>query len=137
MSSSAARTYLGTCHCGAVRFECRLDLREGVRKCNCSFCIKTRFLKAFAGPDEFQLLQGAAALADYQFGDGLIHHRFCRHCGVRPFGEGRLVGGEVFYVINVACLDDIGTLELIEAPVCYEDGRNDDWWSVPTETRHL
>lgn len=138
MSVPAAKTYLGSCHCGAIRFECRLDLREGLRKCNCSFCVKTRVLKAFAKPGDFRLLQGADALADYRFGDGWIHHRFCRHCGVRPFGEGRLGDGSAdFYAVNIACLDNVETIELIEAPVCYENGRNDDWWSVPAETRHL
>jgi hypothetical protein len=29
------RTYHGSCQCGAVRFECELDLAEGTSKCNC------------------------------------------------------------------------------------------------------
>lgn len=131
------KTYAGSCHCGTVRFETDLDLGAGTRKCNCSFCTKTRFWKAFAPADAFRLLAGAEALATYQFGDAIIQHHFCSRCGVRLFGRGHLdEPGGGFYAINLACLDNAGA-ELIEAPVRYEDGWNDNWWSSPAETRHL
>jgi hypothetical protein len=40
------KIYQGSCHGGAVRFECELDLAEGTSKCNCSICTKARFWKA-------------------------------------------------------------------------------------------
>jgi hypothetical protein len=132
------RTYLGSCHCGSVRFEADIDLAEGTSKCNCSVCTKARFWKAIVKADAFRLLQGKESLSDYQFGSNTIHHLFCSRCGVKSFGHGNLeeLGGD-FYAINVACLDDATTEELAEAPVRYEDGRHNKWESPPAETRHL
>lgn len=136
------RTYTGSCHCGAVRFEVDVDLSEGTSRCNCSICAKRRYWMTFVGDDEFRLLQGADALTDYQIGDDTVHHRFCGRCGVEPFGRGIAdeldadVGGD-FYAVNVACLDDATDEELAEAPISYMDGRNDEWESEPAETRQL
>jgi hypothetical protein len=120
------KTYHGGCHCGAVRFECELDLTESTSKCNCSICTKTRFWKAIARAGVFRLLRGEDALTEYRFGSNAIHHYFCSRCGVKPFGSGEMeeLGGR-FYAVNVACLEDATDEEIAEAPVVYEDGRND------------
>ena len=132
------KTYHGSCHCGAVRFACEVDLAKGTSKCNCSACGKGRFWKAIVLAPSFRLLQGQDALADYQFGSNTIHHRFCKHCGVKPFGHADIkeVGGK-FYAVNVACLDDATAEELAAAPVQYEDGRHDHWDRAPAVTSHL
>lgn len=132
------KTYAGSCHCGAVRFACELNLAQGTSKCNCSICVKTRFWKAIVTADAFRLLQGEDALTDYQFGSHTLHHFFCRRCGVKPFGRGHLdaPGGD-FYAVNVACLDNVTPQALAQAPVRFEDGRHDKWASPPVETRHL
>ena len=131
------KTYKGSCHCGAVRFEADIDLTQGTVKCNCSMCGKGRNWLAAVKADAFRLLTGESGLAEYQFGRKAIHHRFCQRCGLRPFSHGEPAGGDTFYAVNVACLDDVDPAELIAAPVFWVDGRHDDFKNPPQETRHL
>ena len=137
------RTFQGSCHCRAVRFECELDLAAGTIRCNCSFCRKARFWMAFVKASELRITQGTEALTDYRYtppkmSGPFLHLYFCRHCGVRAFtGGGALpqFGGE-FYAVNVACLDDATDDELAQAPIHFADGRHDDW-DATAEHRYL
>ena len=83
-------------------------------------------------------MRGEDVLADYQFIRTAIHHLFCSRCGVKAFGSGNMeeLGGK-FYAINVACLEDATDEELAQAPVTYENGRDDRWDQSPAETRYL
>jgi hypothetical protein len=139
------KTYLGSCHCGAIKFECDLDLAAGTRRCNCSFCLKSRFWKVFAMRGEFRLLQGEAALSDYQaaaseWPKGDVHHYFCKNCGTHPFSKGYLEMepfNGTFHAVNIAALDSATDAELAAAHVQYEDGRGNNWDVAPEITSYL
>ena len=129
------RTYRGSCHCGAVKFEADIDLSAGTFKCNCEICTKTRMWGAVVSPKDFRLLSGEADLVDYQSGDN--HQPFCRRCGVRGFGYGNSETLGNFYAVRIAALDDLDVDELVKGPIQYFDGLHDNYESAPAEIRHL
>jgi hypothetical protein len=131
------KTYQGSCHCGAVRFEAAIDLSQGTIRCNCSICTKIRFWPAIVKPEAFHLLAGRDELTNYQFNTKTDQHPFCRNCGVHSFGIGNSPRWGEFYAVNVTCLDDASPAELVSAPITYLDGRNDSWHTAPAEVRHL
>jgi hypothetical protein len=136
----ALKTYSGSCHCGAVRFEADIDLSKGTTRCNCSICTKARAWFTIVKAEHFRMIAGADALADYQWTPPgkprpNLHYRFCTTCGVRPFaqGEQEALGG-VFYAVAVASLDDVAPDELAAA-IKYVDGRKDRYDQTPADTR--
>lgn len=118
------KTFHGSCHCGAVRYEADLDLSSGTTRCNCRYCTKTASWGKLVKPDAFRLLSGEDSLFDYSrhaFG----HNRSCKVCGVRVFGDGNIpeLGG-AFVSVNLHTLDDA---QLEGTTVTYLDGRADTW----------
>ena len=132
------KTYQGSCHCGAVKFEADIDLAQGTNKCNCSICTKTRNWNVIIKPEAFRLLSGQDATSEYRFGSKQGQHLFCKTCGVRSFERGHVkeIGGD-YVSIKLASLDGVDLTELIESPVRYANGRDNKWWEPPAETRHL
>jgi hypothetical protein len=131
------RTYKGSCHCGAVRFEADLDLAQPTFRCNCSICRRTRFWPAVARPEGFRLLCGQDDLTRYLFNTRRNEHYFCRHCGVRAFGVGNDTPIGRMYGVNVGCLEELGDEDLANLPITYVDGLNDNGASAPEFLRHL
>ena len=130
------RTYRGSCHCGAVRFEADLDLTQPTYRCNCSICRRTRFWPAVARDAGFRLLSGQEMLTQYLFNTRRNEHWFCRVCGVRAFGVGndtpigRMIG------VNLGCLEGVTEEELARLPITYVDGMNDRL-DAPAHLAHL
>jgi len=112
------KTWVGSCHCGKVRYEVALDLKSAV-SCNCSMCRRAGTLLAFVPTEKFVLRAGEDALADYQFNKHVIHHRFCRTCGIKPFAEGVGPDGKPMVAINVRCLEGV---DLEKLDVVHYDG---------------
>jgi hypothetical protein len=119
------RVYIGSCHCGAVRFEATIDLAQPTFRCNCSICSRTRFWPAIVRPESVQVLSGQDELTKYLFNTRRNEHWFCRTCGVRPFGIGHLPDGTRIYGINIGCLEGVSPEVLAAAPIVYVDGSHD------------
>ncbi len=131
------KTYQGSCHCGAVKFEAELDLEQSTYRCNCSICRRNRFWPAVAREGGFRLLSGETELTQYLFNTKKNQHYFCKHCGVRPFGVGTDTPIGKMYGVNLGCLTGISEEELSRLPITYVDGLHDKWQSAPEFFSHL
>src|SRR5260370_42126273 len=89
------KTYTGSCHCGAVRFEADIDLSAATNKCNCSICTKTRNWNAIIKQTAFRILAGENELIEHPLRREGMHHLVCPRSGVRPVGGGEVkeIGG--------------------------------------------
>jgi len=112
--------YLGSCHCGNVRYEVNTDLKS-VMACNCSICSRSGYLLTFVPEDQFKLLSGEGKMTDYQFNKKNVHHLFCSTCGVRSFGRGTGPGGRAMVAINVRCLEGVDPAHL---DIKFVDGKS-------------
>lgn len=131
------KTYQGSCHCGAVRFEADLDLAQATYRCNCSICRRTRFWPAVAREGGLRLLAGGEQLTKYRFNTRKNEHYFCATCGVRPFGIGTETPIGRMYGVNLGCLEGLSEEELSRLPVTYVDGLHERWQAAPAYTAHL
>ena len=132
----SVKTYEGTCHCGAIRFEADIDLDEGSIRCNCSYCAKVRVWFAFAkGAERFRLLDGSG-VSEYRWTppnapEPHLTFTFCRTCGVRTFARGELEAlGGTFHAVSVPTLD-LTPEQFAAIPVRYINGRDGRYDEAP------
>lgn len=95
--------YLGSCHCGAIKFEVEAPEIIEADYCNCSICSKSGYLHLIVPPSKFTLLSGRDSMSTYTFNTGIAKHTFCKICGVKPFYTPRSNPEGVD--VNVHCLD--------------------------------
>jgi hypothetical protein len=116
------RTYHGRCHCGGIRFHFSSPpITRGLR-CNCGICLRKGAVMStvyFAAADF--VLEAAATLEVYRYGDLMVNHYFCRTCGIYPFHDTTLEPGH--YRVNLGCLDDLD-VDLLALPVELVDGKS-------------
>ena len=112
--------YQGSCHCGKIAFEVDGEL-TGAMACNCSICSRKGSLLWFVPRDKLNLHTAEADIATYTFNKHVIKHRFCRTCGLHPYGEGVDPQGNQMAAINICCLENI---DLDKVPVQRFDGRS-------------
>ena len=117
-------THLGSCHCGAVKFEVELDATKGSR-CNCTICTKIGMTGNIVKPEAFRLLAGESSTRMYEWGGKSSQRFFCSSCGIHCFARGHLkeVGGD-YVSVNLNCVDDVDVAEVVMG---YWDGRHNNW----------
>lgn len=115
---SEPQTHSGGCHCKKVRFTVNIAADSGIA-CNCSICSKKGSLLSFADAASFELQSGEDNLTDYQFNKNVIHHTFCKTCGVTSFARGTLPNGKPMVAINIRCLDGF---DLEKVTINHHDG---------------
>ena len=99
--------YIGSCHCGAVRFRFKGPEIDGGLRCNCSICRRkgaamTRFTIA---PEDMNLIVRNGNLATYEFGHNIAKHHFCRKCGIYTFHQTMRKPGH--YRVNLGCVEGV------------------------------
>ena len=112
--------HTGGCHCGKIRYEVEMNL-ENALSCNCSICFKRGGLLDFVSESDFKLLSGDNDLTDYLFNKKVIHHLFCKTCGILSFGKGTSPDGQKMVCINLRCIDGV---DLSKLKITEYDGRH-------------
>lgn len=109
-------TKTGSCHCGAVIFEVRLNNGfDNLRRCNCSLCRRKGAVMAGVPLDALRVLEGADKLSLYQWNTMTAKHYFCSVCGIYTHHQRRSNPNE--YGFNVACIEGLEPTDLGDVPV--------------------
>ncbi|MGH1558710.1 hypothetical protein ACRAWD_15475 [Caulobacter segnis] len=129
------KTYTGSCHYGAVRYEADIDLSAGTGRCNCSICKKTRNWGALIKPDALPSAggRGRPRPTISSVRSAVISrsaaHAACAHSATAMSNR----SARAFVSICVNTLDDVTPEELAAAPINYGNGRDNLWWEQPCE----
>lgn len=111
--------YKGSCHCGAVSFDVEADITKVV-SCNCSICTRKGALLYAVPRSALRLHTPEQEMGTYTFNNHAIRHRFCKTCGMHPYGENTGDdGGTAFVNVRYLNIDDLASI-----PVLHFDGRS-------------
>jgi len=116
MTHPAQTVHIGSCHCGAIKFEVTAPIEPATR-CNCSLCRrKGALMSPLFATDALRIMQGREHLTTYQFNTRVARHYFCNVCGIYPFHQTRRDAN--LWRVNLGCLDGVDAYAL-------ESGIND------------
>ena len=98
--------FTGSCHCGKVQFEVRLEGGlTNPRRCNCSLCRRKGAIMETLFADGFTLLAGEENLSTYRWNTQKARHYFCKTCGIYTHHQRRVDSNQ--FGFNIGCLDDV------------------------------
>lgn len=97
------KTFGGSCHCQAVKFEIDTNLEE-LTTCDCSICLRKNALMVKVHESAMRILSGKDTLSTYTFHTHTAQHYFCSICGIYPFHRKRVTPDH--FGVNVYCLEN-------------------------------
>jgi len=102
---------LGSCHCGAVKFELSTSESLGPYfRCNCSLCSRKGAVMGEAPKSALRVTEGQEFLSLYQWNTRDAEHYFCQRCGIYTHHVMR--GATEFVGINMGCIEGINVFAL-------------------------
>jgi len=118
----------GSCLCGDVQFEAKLDISKG-SQCNCTICTKLGATGSIVKPAALTLLSPESGLASFTRSPDLGRWFFCARCKIYCFSTGHLevLGGD-FVSVNLNCIDGF---DVSKTEIFHWDGRHDNWSAGP------
>jgi hypothetical protein len=96
--------YLGSCHCGNVRFELDADI-DHVRVCDCSLCRRRGALNFRVEDAQLKPLTPLEDMTSYQWHTKTATDYFCPTCGMLPFRRPRTAPH--LWTVNVRCIEGL------------------------------
>ena len=117
--------YIGSCHCGGVRFEVVTDQPLGPYfRCNCSLCSRKGAAMGAAPRSALTVVAGQDLISTYTWNTHEAQHYFCKVCGIYTH---HVMRGQIHTVgLNMACIE--GSDVSGQGAVQMEDGKSG--WSV-------
>jgi hypothetical protein len=94
--------FIGSCHCGSVRFSVDYAIAE-VTTCDCSLCTRRNAVMAKVPEQRLKVLEGEEMLTLYEWNTRRAKHYFCRRCGIYVFHRKRAAPDH--FGVNVFCLE--------------------------------
>lgn len=109
------KSYNGSCHCGAVRFQVVTDTDYSVL-CDCSMCRRRNSIMVRCDEKDLRIISGHDELTMYQFNTMVAEHYFCQICGVYTFHKMRKMPDK--YAVNAGCLEGVDPYKLQPVTIC-------------------